>query len=82
MAAPAVISDAISLDVSSSYKGTHLVAALTALKALGGSAAGSAIADYVEEKKLLKKEMDVREAVSWVLSYGVRVGLLKAKESK
>ncbi len=43
---------------------------------------GAQIADYVEEKKLLKAEMDVRQAVSWILSYAVRPDLLKAKESK
>ena len=63
-------------------KGTHLTAALDALKALGGSATGEAIADHVEQKKLLKTEMDVRQAVSWVLCYAVRLGLLRAKETK
>ena len=63
-------------------KGTHLTAALEALKALGGKATGTQIADYVEEKKLLKTEMDPRQAISWILSYAVRLDLLKAKESK
>jgi hypothetical protein len=40
-------------------KGTHLDTAIAALKALGGKATGSQIADYVEEKKLLAgSEMD------------------------
>ena len=63
-------------------KGTHLTAALEALKALGGKATGAQIADYVEEKKLLKTEMDVRQAISWILSYAVRLDLLKSRESK
>jgi len=63
-------------------RGTHLTAALEALKGLGGKATGAQIADYVEEKKLLKTEMDTRQAISWILSYAVRLDLLKAKESK
>ena len=63
-------------------KSTHLTAALEALRALGGKATGAQIADYVEEKKLLKTEMDVRQAISWILCYAVRLELLKAKESK
>jgi len=63
-------------------KGTHLSAALDAPKALGGKATGAAIADHVEENKLLKTDMDVREAASWVPCYAVRLDLLKAKESK
>jgi hypothetical protein len=63
-------------------KGTHLDAALTALKALGGRATGKAIADYVVEQKLLKTDMDVREAISWVLCYAVRLELIRAKEDK
>jgi hypothetical protein len=53
-----------------------------ALKALGGKATGAQIADYVEEKKLLKTDMDTRQAISWILSYAVRLELLKAKESQ
>jgi len=64
-------------------RGTHLTAVLQALKALKGEATGAAIADYVEEKKLLAgSKMDPREACSWILGYAVRLGLLKAKESK
>jgi hypothetical protein len=63
-------------------RGTHLKAALEALKALGGKATGTQIADYVEEKKLLKTAMDTRQAISWILSYAVRLDLLKARESK
>jgi hypothetical protein len=63
-------------------KGTHLDSALTALKALGGKATGTQIADYVEEKKLLKTEMDTRDAISWILCYAQRLGLISAKESK
>jgi len=64
-------------------KGTHLCAVIQALKALNGKATGAEVADYVEEKKLLTStKMDQREACSWVLCYAVRVGLLKAKESK
>jgi hypothetical protein len=52
------------------------------LKALDGRATGKAIADYVGEKKLLAgSEMDPREAVSWILSYLSRTGVLKSKES-
>jgi hypothetical protein len=39
-------------------RGTHLTAALEALKAVGGKTTGTQIADYVEEKKLLKTAMD------------------------
>jgi hypothetical protein len=61
-------------------KGTHLSNVLQALQALGGKATGSAIADYCEEKKLFKdSDMEPRNAVSWVLCYAVRAGLLKAK---
>jgi hypothetical protein len=64
-------------------KGSHATAAIEALKALGGKATGSAIADYVEEKKLLAgSKMDPREAVSWVLSYLVRTEVLKSRETK
>jgi hypothetical protein len=49
-------------------KGTNLKAALEALKGLGGKATGAQIADYAEEKKLLKTEMDVRQAISWTLN--------------
>jgi hypothetical protein len=64
-------------------KGTHATAVIQALKALDGKATGSAIADFVEEKKLLAgSEMDQREACSWVLCYLVRTGVLRAKESK
>jgi hypothetical protein len=61
-------------------KGTHLSSVLAALSALGGKATGKAVADYVEEKKLLKTDMDVREAVSWALCYAVRLDLVSAKE--
>ena len=61
-----------------SGKGTHAVAALNALKELGGKATGSAIADYVTEKKLLAEtKMDPRKATSWILSYLVRLKVLK-----
>jgi len=63
-------------------RSTHLTAALEALKALDGKATGAQIADYGEEKKLLKTEMDTRQAISWILSYAVRLDLLRAKESK
>jgi hypothetical protein len=62
-------------------RGTHLTVALEALKGLGGKTTGAQIADYVEQKKLLKTEMDVRQAISWILSYAVRVDLLKFKEN-
>jgi hypothetical protein len=45
-------------------RGTHLTAALEALKGPGGKATRAQIADYVEEKKLLETEMDVRQAIS------------------
>lgn len=61
-----------------SGKGTHAVAALTALKELGGKATGSAIADYITEKKLLAEtKMDPRKATSWIVSYLVRLEVLK-----
>ena len=64
-------------------KGTHATAVIQALKALDGKATGAAIADYVEEKKLLAStKMDQREACSWVLCYLVRIGVLRARESK
>lgn len=56
---------------------------ILALKALNGKATGAAIADYVEEKKLLvSTKMDQREACSWVLCYLVRTGVLRVRESK
>lgn len=61
-----------------SGKGTHAQAALSALKELGGKATGSAIADYVTEKELLEStKMDPRKATSWILSYLVRLEVLK-----
>ena len=62
-------------------KGTHATVVIAALKALGGKATGSEVADYVEEKRLLEStKMDQREACSWVLCYLVRTGVLKAKK--
>jgi hypothetical protein len=52
-----------------------------ALKGSGGKETGAQIADYIELRKLLKTEMDVRQAILGILNYAVRVALLKSKES-
>jgi len=62
--------------------GTHLTAALEALKRRGGMATGAQIADYVEEKKLLKTEMDTRQAISWVLCLRGSPGLAQSEREQ
>lgn len=63
--------------------GTHLSAALQALKALGGEATAAEVTEYVEKHELLRgSKMETKDAIGWILVYGVKVGVLKAKESK
>jgi hypothetical protein len=64
------------------FKGTHAAAALEALKALGGEATTRQLIDYVTEKKSLKTDMEIDDAIGWIVAYLVRVGVLKSKELK